>query len=74
METKVVNHHNQDFTLYRFNDHLWISDANERGEHFIQEFSLQKMLWNLSFYTSDELESIFNVSLQFFNSKHNSKE
>lgn len=74
METMIMNYHNQDFTLCRFNDHLWVSEANECDEHLVREFSLQKMMWSLSFYTSDEVESIFNVSLQFFNSKHNSKE
>lgn len=66
METMGVKHLNQDFTLYRFNDHLWISEVNECGEHLVREFSLQKMMWSLSFYSSDEVESIFNVSLQFF--------
>ena len=50
METKKNYYQNTEFTMYRIGDHLWISN------------SLQKMLWHQSFYTTDEVESIFNVN------------
>ena len=62
METKKTCYHNIEFTMYRINDHLWISNATSSGEHLVEEFSLQKMLWHQSFYTTDEVESIFNVN------------
>ena len=62
METKKNYYQNTEFTMYRIGDHLWISNAAALGEHLVEEFSLQKMLWHQSFYTTDEVESIFNVN------------
>lgn len=62
METKKNYYQNTEFTMYRIGDHLWISNATALGEHLVEEFSLQKMLWHQSFYTTDEVESIFNVN------------
>ena len=62
METKKIYYHNIEFTMYRIGDHLWISNATALGEHLVEEFSLQKMLRHQSFYTTDEVENIFNVS------------
>ena len=62
METKKNYYQNTEFTMYRIGDPLWISNATALGEHLVEEFSLQKMLWHQSFYTTDEVESIFNVN------------
>ena len=62
METKKDYYHNTEFTMYRIGDHLWISNATALGEQRVEEFSLHKMLWHQSFYTTDEVENIFNVS------------
>ena len=62
METEKNYYQNTEFTMYRIGDHLCISNATALGEHLVEEFSLQKMLWHQSFYTTDEVESIFTVN------------
>ena len=62
METKKTYYQNTEFTMYRIGDHLWISNATALSENIIKKIKIQKMLWHQSFYTTDEVESIFNVN------------
>lgn len=62
LEFKTTHYNGINITLYRIVDHLWISNAISTGEHLVKQFNYDKMMWMQSIYTTDEIESIFNIS------------
>lgn len=62
LEFKKVNNHGMDVTMYRIGDHLWISNVMSNGQHLVNQFNYDKMIWMQATYTTDEVEELFNVS------------
>ena len=62
LESKKGNYYGFDVTMYRIGDHLWISNVMPNVQHLVNQFDHNKMMWMQSTYTTDEIESLFNVS------------
>ena len=62
LEFKITNYNGMDVTMYRIGDHLWISNVMSNGQHLVNQFNYDKMIWMQATYTTDEIEELFNVS------------
>lgn len=62
LESKKANYYGLDVTMYRIGDHLWISNVMSNGQHLVNQFNYDKMIWMQATYTTDEIEILFNVS------------
>lgn len=64
LESKKENYYGCEVTMYRIGDHLWISNVMPNAQHLINQFDYNKMMWIQTTYTPDEIEFLFNVSIQ----------
>ena len=62
LESRKGNYYGFDVTMYRINDHLWISNIMPNAQHLVNQFNCTKMMWRQATYTTDEIEFLFNVS------------
>lgn len=62
LESRKDNYYGFDITMYRIGDHLWISNVMPNGQHLVNRFNYNKMMWRQATYTTDEIEFLFNVS------------
>lgn len=62
LESRKENYYEFDVTMYRIGNHLWISNGMSNGQHLVNQFNYNKMLWMQSTYTTDEIEELFNIS------------
>lgn len=63
LESRKDNYYGFDVTMYRINDHLWISNVMPNEQHLVHQFNYNKMMWMHSTYTTDEIENMINVSI-----------
>ena len=64
LESKKENYYGCKVTMYRIGDHLWISNVMPNEQHLVNQFNCHKMMWIQTTYTPDEIEFLFNVSIQ----------
>ena len=64
LESKKENYYGFNVTMYRIGDHLWISTLMTNEQHLVNQFNCNKMIWVQTTYTPDEIEFLFNVSIQ----------
>lgn len=64
LKSRKDNYYRFDVTMYRINDHLWISNVMPNEQHLVNQFNYTKMMWVQTTYTTDEIELLFNVSSQ----------
>ena len=62
LESRKDNYYGFEVTMYRIGNHLWISNIMPNEQYLVNEFSLTKMMWVQTTYTTDEIEELFNVS------------
>lgn len=62
LESRKDNYYGFDITMYRIGDHIWISNVMPNGQHLVNHFNYNKMMWRQATYTTDEIEFLFNVS------------
>lgn len=62
LESKKENYYGFEVTMYRIGDHLWISNIMPNGQHLVNQFNYDKMIWIQATYTTDEIENVFNIS------------
>lgn len=62
LESRKENYDGFDVTRYRIGDHHWISNVMPNGQHLVNHFNCNKMLWMQATDTTDEIEELFNVS------------
>ena len=64
METKTIHYYGEMFKLNKITDELWISEPTDQEECLV--FERYDNVWYRSFYTTDEVDSLFNP----YNSYH----
>lgn len=62
LKFKKVDNNGISLTMYTSGDHLWISDVMPNCQHILNQLKYDKMISIQAKYTTDEIESLFNVS------------